>query len=38
MIPHIDVIGFNRQIDWDVLLGQLQEISRQEMSADETEE
>jgi opacity protein-like surface antigen len=38
MIPHIDVIGFNRQIDWDVLLGQLLEISRQEMSASEEEE
>jgi hypothetical protein len=38
MIPHIDVIGFNRQIDWDVLLDQLQEISRQEMSADKEEE
>jgi hypothetical protein len=38
MIPHIDVIGFNRQIDWDLLLGQLQEISRQEMPAREEEE
>jgi hypothetical protein len=38
MIPHIDVIGFNRQIDWDVLVGQLQDISRRKASVGEEEE
>jgi hypothetical protein len=38
MIPHIDVIGFNRQTDWEVLLDQLREIIRRETSEDEEEE
>jgi hypothetical protein len=38
MIPHIDVIGFNRQTDWEVLLDQLREIIRRETPEDEEEE